>query len=218
MTRGVFFLVEQNHRRSPRRFRRTVWVFVLVLLVEVCLFGWLTWRIAQPVAPATVRPAGRMLPIDPTVPVPFSTTSTSDAPIPAAGLLKVGRAVSPAARPTPPPSWARCPRMWRPAQRAGWPPELLPTLDFIAHRETRCGFDLVNERTRDYGWLQIHYRHLTTAGWTNLCARTGGRVCTTDHLLNMRLNLRAGWVLYQVHRDVFGCGWRPWHTDRWRPC
>ena len=90
-------------------------------------------------------------------------------------------------------------------------------LDYVMWRESRCQPGVVSS-TNDHGLTQTNARHLSTPGYAQLCARSNGRICTTDDLAKPRRNLRAARLLYLVAQDWFGCGWQPWRTATWRPC
>lgn len=151
-----------------------------------------------PTPPGSIGTSAAAIPL-------VAPTTTASPPVPDGRALAVV------------PSWARCPQWWRAAQRAGWPVGLLPTLDYVMHRESRC----IPTAANDFGYtglIQIGRAHLSAPGYTGLCARTKGRICTADDLKKPRKNLRAGWLMYQDAQRIWGCGWHHWYLGSWRPC
>lgn len=104
------------------------------------------------------------------------------------------------------PDWARCPEWWLPAQVVGWEPELLPVLDLVMWRESRCLPEVIG--TGGYGLLQIQWS--VHSGWIREMGF--GR----DDLLRPSANLAVGRVLWQMAEDsvAFDCGWSPWYMSQ----
>lgn len=104
------------------------------------------------------------------------------------------------------PADALCGDWWVSAVAAGWEPRLLPVLDEILWRESRCKPAAVSS-TNDYGLLQLN--------WTAHGARYERAGLTRDDLLDPVLNLALGWDLFQLHEeaDEFWCGFSPWYMS-----
>lgn len=130
-----------------------------------------------------------------TVPVPVTTT---------ANVRRIPDAVVP--QWVAAPDWARCPEWWLSAQVVGWEPELLPVLDLVMWRESRCLPEVIG--TGGYGLLQIQWS--VHGGWIEEMGF--GR----DDMLRPSANLAVGRVLWQLAEDdpAFDCGWSPWYMSQ----
>lgn len=99
---------------------------------------------------------------------------------------------------------AEYPEWWPVALDAGWPTDLLPTLDLVMYRESRGQPDVVG--TGAYGLLQLqwsaHREWITATGVTD-----------REQLFDPALNLQLGWMLYQMADEMYGCGWQPWYMS-----
>lgn len=101
------------------------------------------------------------------------------------------------------------------AMRAGWTWNDWPRLSRIMWRESRCQPDVFNGRGRDqsFGLVQINTKGRLwdrPIAWgypslKDLCGLTA-----RDELLDGYTNLRCGRLLFEVHADVYGNGWKPW--------
>lgn len=107
---------------------------------------------------------------------------------------------------------AMYPEWWPIAVNAGWPVDLLPTLDIVMHKESRGLPDVIGQGS--WGLLQLQWS--AHKGWM---AEHG--VTDREQLLDPPLNLHLGWILYQQAADWYGCGWQPWYmslNDPYRYC
>ena len=129
---------------------------------------------------------------------PTTTTSTTVVPASTTTAVAVEWVAAPAG--------ARCPDWWLPAQVAGWEPDLLPVLDWVIWRESRCLPDVVG--TGGYGLLQIQWS--VHRGWVEPLGFERG------DLLEPAVNLAVGRVLWQMAEDdgAFLCGWSPWYMSQ----
>lgn len=103
------------------------------------------------------------------------------------------------------PAGARCGEWWLAAQVAGWPADLLPVLDWVMWRESRCLPDVVG--SGGFGLLQIQWS--AHSWWI-----TELGVDRAD-LLGPMWNLVVGWELWQrLDADpAFLCGWSAWYMS-----
>ena len=95
---------------------------------------------------------------------------------------------------------ARYPQWWSTALDAGWPTELLPTLDLVIHKESRGLPEVVGQGS--WGLTQIQ--------WSAHRDWIGGE---REQLLDPAFNLTVAWTLYQLAEDMYGCGWQPWYMS-----
>ncbi len=101
---------------------------------------------------------------------------------------------------------ARCPQWWQTAVDAGWSQSLLPTLDYLMWRESRC---LPNEHNTDdpmggsRGLVQIN------GFWTPWLA-SRGIVKRSEGLFGPYHNLRAALAIYNYADTKHGNGFGPW--------
>lgn len=95
---------------------------------------------------------------------------------------------------------ARYPQWWPTALDAGWPTELLPTLDLVIHKESRGLADVVGAGS--WGLTQIQ--------WSAHKDWIGGE---REQLLDPTFNLTVAWTLYQLAEEMYGCGWQPWYMS-----
>jgi len=104
------------------------------------------------------------------------------------------------------PADAYCPEWWVPASAAGWEPRLLPVLDEIIWRESRCLPGAVSS-TNDYGLLQLNW-----SAHGDGYERAG---LSRDDLLDPVLNLALGWDMFVAHEEAseFWCGFSPWYMS-----
>jgi len=95
---------------------------------------------------------------------------------------------------------ARYPQWWPVAADAGWPTNLLPTLDIVIHKESRGLADVIGAGS--WGLTQIQ--------WSAHKDWIGGE---REQLLDPTFNLTVAWTLYQLAEDLYGCGWQPWYMS-----
>lgn len=101
---------------------------------------------------------------------------------------------------------ARCPQWWQLAVDAGWRQSLLPTLDYLMWRESRCNpsshnTDDPNGGSR--GLVQIN------GFWTSWLA-SKGIVKRSEGLFGPYRNLRAALAIYNYADERHGNGFGPW--------
>ena len=101
---------------------------------------------------------------------------------------------------------ARCPQWWQLAVDAGWRQSLLPTLDYLMWRESRC--DPASHNTDDpmggsRGLVQIN------GFWTPWLADRG-IVRRSAGLFDPYRNLRAALAIYNYSEDRNDNGFAPW--------
>lgn len=100
-------------------------------------------------------------------------------------------------------SEATYPEWWAVAVDAGWPVELLPTLDIVMYRESRGQPDVIGAGS--WGLLQLQ--------WSAHKTWMGDHVTSREELLDPYTNLHLGWLLYQIADEWYGCGWQPWYMS-----
>jgi hypothetical protein len=118
-----------------------------------------------------------------------------------------------------PPADASCPQLWKTAIDAGWTKDLLPQLDIIMFRESRC--NKMSHNPSDpmggsYGLAQINgywcrSTQYNPSGW--LQAQKILKSC--EDLYKPIVNLRAAKAIYDYGVDKHGYGWGPWSTKRY---
>jgi hypothetical protein len=101
---------------------------------------------------------------------------------------------------------ARCPQWWQLAVDAGWRQSLLPTLDYLMWRESRCKPNLHN--TDDpmggsRGLVQIN------GFWTPWLS-SKGIVKRSEGLFGPYRNLRSALAIYNYADERHGNGFSPW--------
>jgi len=150
----------------------------------------------------------------------FSGTDTpAIAPPPETVPTTLYEAPRPVSVATSVPTDALCPQWWALAQEAGWTIDLLPTLDYIIHRESRCEPEAHNttlntDGSADIGLTQINGRSwcLPTRWYPQGYLQTVGvlRNVGCEQLFNPYLNLKAAKALYDYSEETHGNGWQPW--------
>ena len=101
---------------------------------------------------------------------------------------------------------ALCPQWWQTAVDAGWRQSLLPTLDYLMWRESRC--QPTEHNTEDpnggsRGLVQIN------GSWTSWLA-SRGIVKRSDGLFGPYRNLRAALAIYNYADARYDNGFGPW--------
>ena len=119
----------------------------------------------------------------------------------------------------PPPADAHCPEWWATAREAGWTDDLLPTLDYVMWRESRCltsahNTPLNKDGSADIGLTQINDRSwCEPTRWYSLgYLRTIGALSTVgcEQLFDPYLNLVSAKAIYDYALEHNGNGWQPW--------
>jgi hypothetical protein len=107
-----------------------------------------------------------------------------------------------------------CDDALRIAIQEGWPADELATLSVVLFRESACKPWAFNPRDRaggSRGLLQLNGAHCESTRWApGGFFQYHGLIEECDDLFNPRLNLRAGWFLYQFAEQAYGNGWQPW--------
>ena len=118
-----------------------------------------------------------------------------------------------------PPADAHCPEWWALAREAGWTDDLLPTLDYVMWRESRClttahNTTLNRDKSADIGLTQINDRSwcLPTRWYPNGYLQTIGILPTVgcEQLFDPYLNLLSAKAIHDYAQRTNGNGWQPW--------
>jgi hypothetical protein len=118
-----------------------------------------------------------------------------------------------------PPADALCPQWWALAREAGWTDDLLPTLDYVMWKESRCdptqhNTTLNRDGSADVGLTQINDRSwcLGTKWYPNGYLQTIGALPTVgcEQLFDPYLNLLSAKAIYTYAQETNGNGWQPW--------
>jgi hypothetical protein len=152
--------------------------------------------------------------------VSLSTPATAPKPAPAPLLVRLDAPETPPSTTLPAaPATAHCPQWWGLAQETGWTPDLLPTLDYVLWRESRCQPEAHNttlnrDKSTDIGLTQINDRSwcLPTRWYPNGYLQTIGVVPTVgcEQLFDPRINLLSAKAIYDYAQTQNGNGWSPW--------
>ena len=114
---------------------------------------------------------------------------------------------------------AHCPQWWGLAKEAGWTDDLLPTLDYVLWRESRCDFRAHNttlnrDKSADVGLTQINDRSwcLPTRWYPQGYLQTIGILPTVgcEQLFDPYLNLLSAKAIHDYAQQTNGNGWQPW--------
>ena len=114
---------------------------------------------------------------------------------------------------------AHCPQWWGLAKEAGWTDDLLPTLDYVLWRESRCQPDAHNttlnrDKSADVGLTQINDRSwcLPTRWYPQGYLQTIGILPTVgcEQLFDPYLNLLSAKAIHDYAQQTNGNGWQPW--------
>ncbi len=146
----------------------------------------------------------------PSTPTPTPVTTLIEAPI----ASETVRTTLP-----PPPADAHCPQWWALAREAGWTDDLLPTLDYVMWRESRCQPEAHNttlnrDGSADVGLTQINDRSwcLGTRWYPEGYLQTIGVLPTVgcEQLFDPYLNLLSAKAIHDYAQQTNGNGWQPW--------
>jgi hypothetical protein len=105
------------------------------------------------------------------------------------------------------------------AVEAGWTPDLLPTLDYVMWKESRCdptqhNTTLNRDGSADVGLTQINDRSwcLGTKWYPKGYLQTIGALPTVgcEQLFDPYLNLVSAKAIYDYAQQHNGNGWQPW--------
>ena len=101
---------------------------------------------------------------------------------------------------------ARCPQWWQLAVDAGWRQSLLPTLDYLMWRESRCkpnSHNTDDPMGGSRGLVQIN------GFWTPWLS-SKGIVKRSEGLFSPYRNLRSALAIYNYADERHGNGFSPW--------
>jgi len=105
-----------------------------------------------------------------------------------------------------PPVDAKCPQWWHLAVEQGWSRNLLPKLDKIMYRESRCILDVINKKDPNkgsYGLMQVN------GFWVDYLSSRGILKRLKD-LHDPSINLRSALAIYNYANAKYKNGWGPW--------
>lgn len=111
---------------------------------------------------------------------------------------------------------ARCPMWWATATTEGFTPELLPTLDRVLYRESRCDPTQLNAADPNGGSLGLtqvnRFWCLPSKYYPNGYLQTVGVLSDCDELYDPATNLRAAFALVSYSLSE---GLEPWAQWWW---
>ncbi len=147
------------------------------------------------------------------------TTPSLPTPTPVTTLITLPIAPETTTTTVPVPSDALCPQWWPLAIEAGWTDGLLPTLDYVMWRESRCLPDQHNttlnkDGSSDMGLTQVNDRSwcLGTRWYPNGYLQTIGvlNYVGCNELFDPYINLKAAKAIYDYSLRENDAGWQPW--------
>lgn len=147
------------------------------------------------------------------------TTPSLPTPTPVTTLITLPIAPETTTTTVPVPSDALCPQWWPLAIEAGWTLDLLPTLDYVMWRESRCLPDQHNttlnkDGSSDMGLTQVNDRSwcLGTRWYPNGYLQTVGvlNYVGCNELFDPYTNLKAAKAIYDYSLRENDAGWQPW--------
>ena len=147
------------------------------------------------------------------------TTPPAPTPTPATMLITLPIASQTTTTLPSPPVDAHCPEWWGLAREAGWTDDLLPTLDYVIWRESRClttahNTTLNRDGSADLGLTQINDRSwcLPTRWYPQGYLQTIGILPTVgcEQLFDPYLNLLSAKAIHDYAQQTNGNGWQPW--------
>jgi len=108
-----------------------------------------------------------------------------------------------------PPVDAKCPQWWNLATQEGWSRSLLPKLDKIMWRESRCSLYAINKddpNKGSWGLMQVN------GFWVKYLSSRGILERLRD-LQDPSTNLRSALAIYNYADARHGNGWGPWGEE-----
>ena len=110
---------------------------------------------------------------------------------------------------------ARCGQWWSLAREVGFTDSMLPTLDRIMYRESRCGlgsmYNAADPNGGSHGLTQVNGFWCQPSRYYPLgYLQTHGVLTSCADLYDPEIALRASLVLVQYSRSVGLCGWAQW--------
>lgn len=136
--------------------------------------------------------------------VPSTTTSTTTPATTTTAASVIVRPTTPSTTDTSVADGAKCSEWWATARQMGWADDLLPVLDEVMWRESRCQPDATNGA--DHGLVQVNW-----ATWRPLVESFG---YTKADLYVPAINLLIGQRIYQAAVDSgYRCPWSPWSSS-----
>lgn len=159
-----------------------------VIATIVCVVALVAVSPSQSAAPPPIPSTTIAAPVETT-----STTTTTTMPIPPA---------------------ARCSMWWSLAVDQGFTPEMLPTLDRVLYRESRCDPSQHNPTDPNggsHGLAQVNGYWCLPSRWYPLgYLQTVGVLTTCVDLYEPAVNLRAALALVEYSRSVNLSDWSQW--------
>jgi hypothetical protein len=114
----------------------------------------------------------------------------------------------------PAPPDARCPQWWATARAVGFDDTLLPILDRVINRESRCDPTQLNAKDPNGGSIGLtqinRFWCLPSKYYPNGYLQTMGVLTSCDQLFDPTINLRAALELVAYSRSVGLCAWKQW--------
>lgn len=112
------------------------------------------------------------------------------------------------------PASAKCPQWWPTAIKAGWPKDLLPKLDRIMYRESRCIKTTKNSTDPNggsNGLTQINQFWCKPSKYSQHGFLIDLKIIKScKDLYNPLLNLRSAKAIYNYSLERNSNGWAPW--------
>lgn len=109
---------------------------------------------------------------------------------------------------------ARCAQWWATAINVGFDDAMMPMLDRIMYRESRCDASQLNAKDPNggsVGLTQINrFWCLPSKYYPNGYLQTVGVLTSCDQLFDPIVNLRATFALVEYSRSVGLCAWEQW--------
>jgi len=114
----------------------------------------------------------------------------------------------------PAPPDARCPQWWATARAVGFDDTLLPMLDRVINRESRCDPSQINTADPNGGSIGLtqinRFWCLPSKYYSDGYLQTMGVLTSCDQLFDPTINLRAALELVTYSRSVGLCAWHQW--------
>lgn len=125
------------------------------------------------------------------------------------GSLIIKNLRVPETSPVRPPVDAKCPQWWSLAVDQGWSRSLLPKLDKIMWRESRCDLFAINKddpNKGSWGLMQVN------GFWVKYLSSRGILERLRD-LQDPSVNLRSALAIYNYADGRYRNGWGPWGEE-----